>query len=113
MGFHSLEVKFFLCQGNNDIKLLDEFRADFIIWFSWQPKPGQNWSADKVNFTNAIGDEAIKVAIWTKPDPQLPRQRFQAMIYEGEFKAFNRYEAYPADKLFAGNQARLPKSFLW
>lgn len=50
----------------------EKFRANFIIWFSWQPKPGQNWSADKVKFTNAFGDPGIKVAIWTKPDPQLP-----------------------------------------
>lgn len=87
----------------------DQFRANFIIWFSWEPQPGQNWSANKVNFTNAIGDPAIKVAIWTKPDPQLPRQRFQAMIYEGEFKAFNRYEAFPADKHLLAIRIVCPK----
>lgn len=75
----------------------DQFRANFIVWFSWESKPGQDWSANKVKYTNAIGAPAIKIPIWTKPDSQLPGQHFQAMIYEGEFKAFNRYEAFPVD----------------
>ena len=41
----------------------DKFRANFVIWFSWQPQPGHEWSADKVKFTNAVGDATIKVPI--------------------------------------------------
>jgi hypothetical protein len=75
----------------------DKFRANFIIWYSWQLQPGQNWSSDKIRFANEIGSPAIKVPIWTKLDQQFPQQRFEAVIYEGEFKTFNRYQAFPFD----------------
>lgn len=88
----------------------DKFHANFLIWFSWKPQPGHNWSTDWVKFTNAIGDPAIKLPIWTKPEQQSSGQRFQAMIYEGEFKAFNRYEAFPVDTHFLGIRIVCPKA---
>lgn len=87
----------------------DKFRANFIIWFSWQPQSGQNWSADRVRFTNAVGDPAVKVPIWTQPVSRISGQRFQALIYEGDFKSFNRYEAFPFDAHYLGIRIFCPK----
>jgi hypothetical protein len=75
----------------------DQFRANFIVWYSWYHQSGQNWSPDKVQFTNAIGSSTLKVPIWTKLDQQRPGQRFEATIYEGDFKTFSRYQAFPVD----------------
>ncbi|MBV9385305.1 MAG: hypothetical protein JOZ78_02640 [Chroococcidiopsidaceae cyanobacterium CP_BM_ER_R8_30] len=88
----------------------DKFRANFIIWFSWQPQSGHEWSADKVKFTNAEGNATIKVPIWTKPAYATSGQRFQAMIYEGDFKTFNRYEAFPFDTHYLGIRVFCPKA---
>lgn len=46
----------------------DTFRANFIIWFSWESKSGQSWHPDKLRFSNALGDPVVKVPIWTKLD---------------------------------------------
>ncbi|UBF28284.1 hypothetical protein K9N68_10605 [Kovacikia minuta CCNUW1] len=87
----------------------DKFHANFIIWFSWKPQPGQNWSPDRVKFTNAIGDPVIKVPVWTQSNQQPSGQRFHAMLYEGEFKAYSRYEAFPVDAHFLAIRIVCPK----